>query len=227
MNKKSLNILKEAISTAGKWTYWETSNDSITLEFEDVQLYDPFLDELDTFSSIISLRFSSNAFLTCFDNECNSSPKNNHSSTNNFGVNDFIISDKYFNLNSFIFEFQNFDSISKIKNSFINEAIMGNIRTHANNNGSINNNDININNNYHNTKFSNVDYILTFYNSNIGIICGGNNLECIDNNGILNDDDIKNRSNRWMIYCIDYWKNKDKNKYNTDNSCESLNILKK
>lgn len=225
MNKKSLSILKEAISTAGKWTYWETSNDSFTLEFEDVQLYDHFLDELDTFSSIISLRFSSNAFLSFFDNNGISSNYSNNYSSSDYWFNNFIISDSPFKLNSCSFDFQNFDLINNIKNRF----------TTTNNFLDNSNSESNLD----------VDYILAFcsnnsdnnnshkYNkNNVAVVCGANNIECIDSNGILSDNDIKNRSNRWIIYCIDYWKNKNNNKksnnynYNLDNACEYMHLIK-
>jgi len=71
MKQKTLRLMEEAISSAGRWTWLELANDSIQLEFEDVQLYKPSLKKYDKHSSEIAIRLAGNVFFTLFYNENN------------------------------------------------------------------------------------------------------------------------------------------------------------
>ena len=68
MNQKTLNLMEEAISTAGKWTWMEIADDSIQLEFDNVQLHNPRLNEFKSHSSIIAIRLANNSFFKLFYN---------------------------------------------------------------------------------------------------------------------------------------------------------------
>jgi len=71
MKQKTLRLMEEAISSAGRWTWLELATDSIQLEFEDVQLYKPSLEKYDKHSSEIAIRLADNVFFTLFYNNDN------------------------------------------------------------------------------------------------------------------------------------------------------------
>ncbi|MDD3408942.1 MAG: hypothetical protein PHX85_04845, partial [Methanobacteriaceae archaeon] len=71
MEKKSLNLIEDIISTAGRWTWLEISNDALYFEFKDVQIFNPKNDtnKFEDFSSEIAIRFGENIFLAIFYND--------------------------------------------------------------------------------------------------------------------------------------------------------------
>lgn len=60
--------MEEAVSSAGRWTWIELADDSIQLEFEEVQLYKPTLEKYGRHSSEIAIRLADNTFFTIFYN---------------------------------------------------------------------------------------------------------------------------------------------------------------
>lgn len=68
MKQKTLNLMEEAISSAGRWTWIELADDSIQLEFDEVQLYKHTLEKYSKHSSEIAIRLADNTFFTIFYN---------------------------------------------------------------------------------------------------------------------------------------------------------------
>ena len=69
MNKKTLDILADAISDVGAWQWWHMENDMLQLEFRDVLLYDESKPEQDTHTmDVIAVRFYGNVFAVFLDN---------------------------------------------------------------------------------------------------------------------------------------------------------------
>ena len=64
MNTKSLNLIRDVIVNSGKWASIEIAQDSIYLEFRDVELGTPKHDE--TLS--LTVRFALDSFFTVFYN---------------------------------------------------------------------------------------------------------------------------------------------------------------
>ena len=62
MNVRSLKLIREVIINSGKWTSIEVSQDSIYLQFKDVELGTPKSD--DSFSLVV--RFAEDSFFTVF-----------------------------------------------------------------------------------------------------------------------------------------------------------------
>ena len=62
MNVKSLNLIRDVLINSGKWTSIEVSQDSIYLQFRDVELGTPRADE--SFSLVV--RFAEDSFFTVF-----------------------------------------------------------------------------------------------------------------------------------------------------------------
>ena len=106
MKQKTLNLIGEAISSAGKWTWIELADDSIQLEFMDVQLYKPRLEKYSKHSSEIAIRLADNAFLTFFYND---------EKDLNFLEN---IDDFYYKVSEDGLSFQDFDFFKKTYESY-------------------------------------------------------------------------------------------------------------
>ena len=68
MEKKTLDILSDAISDVGSWQWWHSVQDLFQLEFCDVMLYDETTPEKAPHSSMIALRFIDHSFAVFLDN---------------------------------------------------------------------------------------------------------------------------------------------------------------
>ena len=65
MNTKSLKLIREVIVNSGKWASIEIAQDSIYIEFKDVELGKPKLtDEMS-----LTVRFAGDSFFTAFYND--------------------------------------------------------------------------------------------------------------------------------------------------------------
>lgn len=62
MNSKSLNLIEEVITSFGMWDSLEIAQDSIYLEFSDVELGNPKYND----SLNLSFRFSDKSFIVFF-----------------------------------------------------------------------------------------------------------------------------------------------------------------
>ena len=68
-NRDTLNILAEAISDAGSWWCWHVGDDTLQLEFCDVQLYDETKAEKETHTTdVLAVRFYGHVFAVFLDN---------------------------------------------------------------------------------------------------------------------------------------------------------------
>jgi hypothetical protein len=191
MKLKTLNLMEEAISAVGKWTWMEIANDSIQLEFDNVQIYSPKTNELDSHSSVIAIRLANNAFFKLFfnDEEDEKFEKDFLNPVNNVS----------YNLKNF--KFQNFELLEKIKNNFkYQKDLLGNSKNNINNGG--------------------IDFLLCFTTDEIAVATGGNQIQFFNEFNLLNDDEIKKLSNKWWVYWVDYWK-KENNSYEHDIACEA------
>ncbi|MDR2966728.1 MAG: hypothetical protein LBU74_02125 [Methanobacteriaceae archaeon] len=200
MNQKTLNLMKKAISTAGKWIWMEIAHDSIQLEFDNVQIYNPRLNESKSHSSMITIRLANNAFFKLFYND------NNEKFEKNF-LNP--IYDFSYNLNNKSFKFQDFKLLEAIKNNFKYQKVL-------------------LGNSKNNIKNGDIDFLLCFIAEKIAIATGGNQIQFFNEFNLLNDDEIKRLSNKWWVYWVDYWK-KENTLYEYDSACEiyPLEIAKK
>lgn len=69
MKQKTLNLMEEAISSAGRWTWIELANDSLYLDFADVQLYKHTIEKYTKHSGEIAIRLADNVFFAIFFND--------------------------------------------------------------------------------------------------------------------------------------------------------------
>ena len=153
MNRQSYDILEDVISKSGIWTALEVVGDSIYLDFEHVQLYNPSKgkDSDSIHDSQISIRFADNSLFSILynDKEDIEFLKNTHGLDNNFLI-EFSKKLVYSE-----FKFQNFDFINDLDMKFENELIFLD--------------------NFKDESGENVpDFILSFTSDDIAICVGGN-----------------------------------------------------
>lgn len=208
MNKKTYNLLEDVISASGRWTALEVVNDSIYIDFSDVQLYNISYDNDSNLSSgcEISIRFAENSLFSIFYNNDEDVEfiKEAKGLDNNFLIE---INKK---LDEGQFKFQNIDFSNKLCENFQNELVFLD---------NINDKDMEF-----------PDFILSFSCENLAICIGGDSLNFFNNFESLNDNDILELSNQWSRYYLDYWVKKgSKKQLKEDVLCElrPLKINKK
>ncbi|MDR0900727.1 MAG: hypothetical protein LBM26_03615 [Methanobrevibacter sp.] len=244
MNQKTLNLMEEAISTAGKWTELEIGNDSIQLEFDNVQLYKPTLDSREIHSSQIAIRLADNVSFSIFYNNITNNSTNNTTNTNinnngNNESNNAINDNDNCNINA-----NNSNNINK------NENILSEILSNSEFSYKLNKNEFKFQDfdflkeiaNYYSYEESLIgksifdvvegesDFIFCFTidegfenSEKIAIVGIANQLHFFNEFESLNQDLIKKLSNDWWIYWIEYWKLKGtKNEYYCDPACEAI-----
>ncbi len=201
MNRKTYNLLEEVISTSGRWTALEVVNDSIYIDFRDVQLYNiaHSKDSNNPSGCEISIRFAENSLFSIFYNDSEDIEfiKKAKGLDNNF----LIELDKKLDPNQF--KFQDLDFLNNLCEDFKNEMIFLD---------NINNEDMEI-----------PDFILCFSCENVAICIGGDSLNFYNDFESLNDNDILELSNQWSRYYLDYWIKKDTRKQlKEDKLCETI-----
>lgn len=192
MKQRTLQLMEEAISSAGKWVWFELANDSFQIEFEDVQLYKPS-SRNKKHSSELAIRLADNGFFSLFYNEIED--------INFLSAEGYIYDDFSFNLLSDGLKFQDFEFSKKTANSYIYEKSL-------------------IGKPFEDILEGECDFLLTIRFDKIAIVCGANQLHFFNEFESLNDEDIKRLSNQWCVYWLDYWKSKETDKYEYDPACE-------
>ncbi len=208
MNKKTYKLLEDVISTSGRWTALEVVNDSIYIDFSDVQLYNISYDKDPNLSSgcEISIRFAENSLFSIFYNNDEDVEfiKEAKGLDNNFLIE---LNKK---LDEGQFKFQNIDFSNKLCENFQNELVFLD--------------------NINDTNIEVPDFILSFSCENLAICIGGDSLNFFNNFESLNDNDILELSNQWSRYYLEYWiKKGSKKQLKEDVLCElrPLKINKK
>jgi hypothetical protein len=240
MKQKILNLLEEAISSAGKFTWLELGADSLQLEFIDVQLYKPTLtmdNRLKKHSSELTISLADNTFFTIFYNDIKDI--NFIESREDFS---YKISYEGLKFQDFEFvkkiveDFKFYKRIIKTPDSNINVNNISNINNNYNKNlnkisNKVNNNiDLNnINNKINNNNIvinEEVDFLLAVSFEKFALVAGANHLYFFNEFESLNATDIKELSNQWWVYWVNYWKAKKTDiGYEYDPACEVFPLI--
>ena len=175
MNVRSLKLIREVIVNSGKWTSLEVSQDSIYLQFRDVELGTPKNDE--SFSLVV--RFAEDSFFTVFysniwDVDFLSRYNYKHhllSEEFRFNVKEVKFIDFEY-LNNFFYNFKNEKSFSVVEDFDIH-----NIRN---------------------------DFFMLVETDDIAIVVGGNQMDFFSPFEILDDASLRELSNQWMLYLLKY-----------------------
>ena len=175
MNVRSLKLIRDVIINSGKWASIEISQDSVYIEFRDVELGTPKNDE--TFS--LTVRFAEDSFFTAFYNniwDVDFLSKYNFKSQLlseevNFEVKDIRFIDFEY-LNTFFHDFKKEKTIPVMEDFDIH-----NIRN---------------------------DFFMLVETKDIAFVVGGNQMDFFSPFERLDDASLRELSNEWMLYFLRY-----------------------
>ena len=175
MKSNSLKLIEDVVSNFAKLSSIEISNDTIYLEFIDVELGVPKND----YDLTLSMRFAKNSFLTVFyDNIWDIDFVSNFNYKNHFLQEDMLLDVRKIRFLDFEYLNTFFYNYSKEKN-FTQDK------------------DFDI----HNIR---CDFFCLFEFGDIGIVVGGNEMDFFTPRERLDDNILKELSNQWMMYYLTY-----------------------
>lgn len=175
MNGRSLKLIRDVIINSGKWTSIEISQDSIYLEFMDVELGTP--KESEDFS--LTVRFAVDSFFTVFyDNIWDIEFLSKYNFKNQmlseeilFDVEEIRFIDFEY-LNNFFYDYSKEKTISVVDDFSIH-----NIRN---------------------------DFFMLLKTKEIAVAVGGDQLDFFTKYEKLDDASLRELSNQWMLYFLKY-----------------------
>jgi hypothetical protein len=175
MNIRSLKLIRDVIINSGKWTSIEIAQDSIYIEFKDVELGKPKGDD----EMSLTVRFAEDSFFTIFYNNIwdidflsKYDYKNQLLSEEVFfKVKDIKFIDFEY-LNTFFYNFKSEKTISTIEDFDIH-----NIRN---------------------------DFFMLVETKEIAFVVGANQMDFFNPFERLDDASLRELSNDWMIYFLNY-----------------------
>lgn len=175
MNVKSLELICDVIVNSGKLASLEIAQDSIYLDFQDVELGEPKYGE----ASLLTIRFAQNSFFAAFYND----------------IWDVDFLSKY-NFKNQILSEELFFDVKNIK--FIDFEYLNNFFYNYKNEKSISNIE---NFDIHNIS---ADFFILVECEKIAIVAGGNQMDFFTKYERLDDNSLKELSNEWMLYFLNY-----------------------
>jgi hypothetical protein len=175
MNTRSLKLIRDVIINSGKWTSIEIAQDSIYIEFKDVELGKPKGDD----EMSLTVRFAEDSFFTAFYNNIWDI---DFLSKYNF-KNQLLSEEVLFNirevkfidfeyLNTFFYNYKKNKSVSVVEDFDIH-----NIRN---------------------------DFFMLIETDEIAIVVGGNQMDFFSPFERLDDASLRELSNEWMLYFLRY-----------------------
>ena len=175
MNTRSLKLIRDVVINSGKWTSIEIAQDSIYLEFKDVELGKPKSDE----TMSLTVRLAENSFFSTFYNNIwdvdflsKYDYKNQLLSEEVlFKVEDMQFIDFEY-LNTFFHDYKNEKTISSVEDFSIH-----NIRN---------------------------DFFMLVKTKEIAFAVGGNHMDFFTPYERLDDTSLRELSNEWMMYFLTY-----------------------
>lgn len=175
INSKSLNLIEEVITSFGMWDSLEIAQDSIYLEFSDVELGNPKYND----SLNLSFRFSDKSFIVFFYNNIwDAEFLANFDFKNHFINEDFVL--KVEKIKFLDFEYLNTFFYNYAKDKVL--SLDGEFDIH------------NIRN----------DFFVLLETEELAIAVGGNEMDFFFNDLKLDDDSLKELSNQWILYFLKY-----------------------
>ena len=175
MKARSLKLIEEAVVNSGKFSSLEISQDSIYMEFTNVELGTPKGDE----DLSLTIRFAEDSFISVF--------------YNNIWDIDFLSSYDFKNqLLSTIIDFK----IKKIR--FIDFEYLNVFFSDYSKEKTISSED---NFSIHNIRN---DFFVLFEADEIAVVAGGNQMDFFTPHERIDDDILKELSNQWIFYFLNY-----------------------
>ena len=175
MNTRSLKLIRDVIINSGKWTSIEMAQDSIYLEFKDVELGTPKSND----EMSLTVRFAEDSFFTVFYNDIwdiDFLSKYNYkhqllSEEVLFDVQDIKFIDFEY-LNTFFYNYKSEKTVSVVEDFDIH-----NIRN---------------------------DFFMLVETKEIAFAVGANQMDVFSPFERLDDASLRELSNQWMLYFLNY-----------------------
>ena len=175
MNTRSLKLIRDVIINSGKWTSLEVAQDSIYVEFKDVELGNPKSNQ----EMSLTVRFAEDSFVSVFYNNIwdidflsNYDYKNQLLSEEVlFDVKDIKFIDFEY-LNTFFGNYKSEKTISSVEDFSIH-----NIRN---------------------------DFFMLVETREVAFVAGGNQMDFFTPSERLDDTSLRELSNDWMLYFLNY-----------------------
>lgn len=179
MNKKSLDILADAISDAGAWQWWHMENDMLQLEFRDVQLYDASKPESDTHTmDVIAIRFYGNVFAVFLD-----SLDEDDENWNERFYDDEITA---FECDGYGLEFDNPEYAQKLYDEYRNRTPITPFDGRD--------------------TLAGTKHLIAAKCGDTGVIAGGDRISVASKNASIPEEEIEPLSRKWWEYWKKYWR---------------------
>lgn len=195
MEKKTLDILADAISDVGSLQWWYADDNMVQVEFRDIQLYDESKPERDTHTiEAIAIRFIGNVFAVFLDNLSEEEGKPWY---------ERLYDDEIppLECNAYDLEFDHPEYAQEVYDGYRNQTPITSY-------------------NGMNT-LTGANHLIAAKCGDVGVIAGGDRMEFVTHNGLISEEEIATLSKKWWEYWKDYWRLRGtRNAYQKDWACE-------
>lgn len=175
MNTRSLKLIRDVMINSGKWTSIEIAQDSIYLEFKDVELGNPKSNE----ELSLTVRFAEDSFFSVFYNniwDVDFLSKYDYKSQ-------FLSEEVYFEVNEV--KFIDFEYLNTFFGNYKNEKTVSNVEDFS----------------IHNIRN---DFFMLVETKEIAFVVGADRMDFFTPFERLDDASLRELSNDWMLYFLNY-----------------------
>lgn len=175
MNIRSLKLIRDVLINSGKWTAIEMAQDSIYIEFKDVEIGNPKSNE----DMSLTVRFAEDSFFTVFYNNIWDIE---FLSKYNF-KNQLLSEDVYFKVEEI--RFIDFEYLNTFFHDYKSEKTVSSVEDFS----------------IHNIRN---DFFMMVKTKEIAFVVGGNRMDFFTPFERLDDASLRELSNDWMLYFLNY-----------------------
>lgn len=175
MNIRSLKLIRDVIINSGKWTAIEMAQDSIYIEFKDVEIGNPKSNE----DMSLTVRFAEDSFFTVFYNniwDIDFLSKYNYK-------NQLLSEDVYFKVEEI--RFIDFEYLNNFFHDYKSEKTISSVEDFS----------------IHNIRN---DFFMLVKTKEVAFVVGGNRMDFFTPFERLDDASLRELSNDWMLYFLNY-----------------------
>lgn len=175
MNIRSLKLIHDVIINSGKWTAIEMAQDSIYIEFKDVEIGNPKSNE----DMSLTVRFAEDSFFTVFYNniwDIDFLSKYNYK-------NQLLSEDVYFKVEEI--RFIDFEYLNNFFHDYKSEKTVSSVEDFS----------------IHNIRN---DFFMLVKTKEVAFVVGGNRMDFFTPFERLDDASLRELSNDWMLYFLNY-----------------------
>ena len=175
MNIRSLKLIRDVLINSGKWTAIEMTQDSIYIEFKDVEIGNPKSNE----DMSLTVRFAEDSFFTVFYNNIWDIE---FLSKYNF-KNQLLSEDVYFKVEEI--RFIDFEYLNTFFHDYKSEKTVSSVEDFS----------------IHNIRN---DFFMMVKKKELAFVVGGNRMDFFTPFERLDDASLRELSNDWMLYFLNY-----------------------